>query len=532
MPRPLGHQSWASIDYNTGSRYPDSMSLLTPRDGAALALVSFILYRAARQALRKPLPPGPPGYPLLGNVFDMPKGRMWETFKQWGEKCPVVSVTVLGQVIVVLNDPKIADDLLNKRGQIYSDRPTMHMAELAGYDRALSNSHYGPRVREWRKLFARVIGTREHVARFNEVEEYQAAMFVERVLANPEEWYDVSVTFAALILHIAYGYKIEEKGVDPMIALADQVMKEFSEIAQPGAYLVDFLPLLKSLPDWLPGTGFKKTAKAYKKTLDDVGELPIAHVREELAKGAPNTSFVGTLIREEPNLTPERLFDITWAAAAFYSGGAETSVSVIQSYFLAVCKYPEVQAKAQAELDAVVGRERLPTPADRDSLPYIGAICKELDRWIPVAPLAFPHCTTADDVCADYLIPKGSMVFSNVWKFLHDPAIYEEPSAFKPERFLGSNPAPDPRDMGFFGYGRRQCPGSHLADASVWMHVAHAVAALDISKATDAAGNPIEPSGDTDDGLILRPLPFACKIRPRSSDALRLIKERIDRGSD
>ena len=45
--------------------------------------------------------------------------------------------------------------------------------------------------------------------------------------------------------------------------------------------------------------------------------------------------------------------------------------------------------------------------------------------------------------------------------------------------------------------------GSHLADASVWMHVAHAVAALDISKATDAAGNPIEPSGDTDDGLIL-----------------------------
>ena len=63
------------------------MSLVTPRDGAVLALASYILYRAARQALRKPLPPGPPGYPLLGNVLDMPKGRMWETFKQWGEKC-------------------------------------------------------------------------------------------------------------------------------------------------------------------------------------------------------------------------------------------------------------------------------------------------------------------------------------------------------------------------------------------------------------------------------------------------------------
>ncbi|TRM64773.1 cytochrome P450 [Schizophyllum amplum] len=512
------------------------MDALSVRDGCLVLLASFIAYKAVRRALpvARPLPPGPTGYPLLGNVFDMPKTRMWETFKEWGQKYgPIVSVTVLGQVIVVLDDPKVAEDLLGKRGQIYSDRPTMHMAELSGYDRALSNSHYGPRVREWRKLFARVIGTREHIARFNGVEEYQAAMFINRMLAESDNWYDATrKTFAALVLHLAYGYRIEEDGIDPMIALADQVMKEFSEVATPGAYAVDFIPALKYLPDCIPGTGFKQTARAYKKTLDDMGERPIAHVREELAKGAPNGSFVGTLLRDEPNLTPERLFDITWAAAAFYSGGAETSVSVIQSYFLAVCKYPEVQAKAQAELDSVLGHGRLPTLSDRDSFPYIGAICKELCRWIPVAPLAFPHCTTADDIYDDYLIPKGSMVFPNVWKFLHDPDIYESPSVFKPERFLGADPAPDPREMGFFGYGRRQCPGSHLADASVWMHVAHAVAALDISKAINSEGNPIEPSGDTDDGLILRPLPFACNIRPRSSDALRLIQERIDRGSE
>ncbi|KAL1746950.1 cytochrome P450 [Schizophyllum fasciatum] len=244
-----------------------------------------------------------------------------------------------------------------------------------------------------------------------------------------------------------------------------QVMKEFSEVTQPGANLVDLLPVLKYFPDWVPGTGFKRsrTARAYRKTLDVLGERPVAHVKEDMANGITNTSFVGTLMREEPDLMPERLFDITWAAGRL----------------------------RQAVLTC------------------------------------FPHCTTADDVYDGYLIPKGSMVFPNVWKFLH--GLYDEPSAFKPERFLGPDSAPDPRDMGFFGYGGRQQPPSR---ASVWMHVAYAVAALHISKPVDTMGNLIVPPGDTDTGLILRPLPFVCKIRPRSSDALRLIKERIDQRSD
>lgn len=57
------------------------------------------------------------------------------------------------------------------------------------------------------------------------------------------------------------------------------------------------------------------------------------------------------------------------------------------SFFLAMAIYPEVQAKAQAELDAVVGPDRLPEFADRDELPYVNAIISELFRWQPVVPL-------------------------------------------------------------------------------------------------------------------------------------------------
>ena len=57
------------------------------------------------------------------------------------------------------------------------------------------------------------------------------------------------------------------------------------------------------------------------------------------------------------------------------------------SFFLAMTCFPEVQRKAQAEIDAVIGSERLPTVADKDQLPYVHALVLEVLRWLPVAPL-------------------------------------------------------------------------------------------------------------------------------------------------
>jgi cytochrome P450 len=77
--------------------------------------------------------------------------------------------------------------------------------------------------------------------------------------------------------------------------------------------------------------------------------------------------------------------------------------------------FPEVQRKAQEEIDRVIGGDRLPTSSDRPNLPYIEATVKEVLRWHPVAPMALPHTSTADDEFEGYFIPKGSMLFANVW---------------------------------------------------------------------------------------------------------------------
>ncbi|KAG7095113.1 hypothetical protein E1B28_005898 [Marasmius oreades] len=93
--------------------------------------------------------------------------------------------------------------------------------------------------------------------------------------------------------------------------------------------------------------------------------------------------------------------------------------------------HPEVQSKARAELDSVVGHARLPDFVDRDSLPYIDAIVKEALRWNPVAPLGLPHMVTKADEFRGYYIPAGTTIMGNSWTILHDPDTYPEPMVFK-----------------------------------------------------------------------------------------------------
>ena len=77
--------------------------------------------------------------------------------------------------------------------------------------------------------------------------------------------------------------------------------------------------------------------------------------------------------------------------------------------------HPLILKRAQAELDAVVGPDRLPDWDDRESLPYVNAVIKESLRWQNVTPLSMPHCTTADDEICGYFVPAGTALVPNTW---------------------------------------------------------------------------------------------------------------------
>ena len=81
--------------------------------------------------------------------------------------------------------------------------------------------------------------------------------------------------------------------------------------------------------------------------------------------------------------------------------------------------YPDIQAQAQVEIDAIIGNERLPTIDDREKLPYVSALAMEVMRWHVVAPAGVPHRVMEDDIHDGYLIPKGAIILSNIWYVRH-----------------------------------------------------------------------------------------------------------------
>jgi len=158
-------------------------------------------------------------------------------------------------------------------------------------------------------------------------------------------------------------------------------------------------------------------------------EWPHNYVKQQLAAGTASKSFTSTLL-DRKQLSAEDEFDIKWSALSLYGGGADTTVSAIYSFFLAITLHPEVAKKAQEEIDAVVGNDRLPTFDDREHLPYIDAVSKEVFRWNSVIPTAVPHRVIQDDIHEGFFIPKGSVVIPN--ETYARPEDVRQPNDFRP----------------------------------------------------------------------------------------------------
>jgi cytochrome P450 len=179
-------------------------------------------------------------------------------------------------------------------------------------------------------------------------------------------------------------------------------------------------------------------------------------------------------------------------------------------WLLAMIAYPETQARAQAELDAVVGRARPPTFTDHPHLPYLRAMVKETLRWRPVGPVGVPHRTTEDDWYEGMFIPKDTVCITNVWHMNHDPELFgENTEHFDPGRYLDAS-APgmsDIKEQGHFsyGFGRRNCVGRYMADNSVFINIAVLLWATKIERKKDASGRffPLDLDGWVDVGLVV-----------------------------
>ncbi|KAJ7125761.1 cytochrome P450 [Mycena crocata] len=496
----------------------------------ALAIAACgVLWKHNRSKL--PLPPGPKKLPLVGNLFNLPADRPWETYLQWSKEfdSDIIHLNTAGTSIVVLSSMEAIRELFEKRSTLYSDRPRLPMLnELMGWDFSIGFMKYGQRWRFHRKMFAEAFNINS-AKRFQPHEKAASHQLLRRLIDDP---HDVMEQFrhmaGALIMKVTYGIDVLSSN-DPYISVAKEAAHGVAIATIPGTFLVDTIPLLKYVPDWFPGANFKRQAKQWRELTQDLQEVPFAEAQRQIATGTAPPSFtsvsLGTLEDSNQDEKETQATAIKATAANMYAAGADTTVSVLGTFILGMLINPEAQKKAQAELDSVLGPHILPDFSDEAVLPYVTALVKEAFRWRNVTPIAIPHFLTVEDEYKGYRIPAGSLIIGNTWALLHDEDMYPDPDSFQPGRFLLDgklNPAMRDPDTAAFGFGRRICPGRHMAYSSVWITVASMLATLNISKAVED-GKVLEPSYEYFPGLVATPLPFKCSITPRSQEAAEAI---------
>ncbi|EKM54606.1 uncharacterized protein PHACADRAFT_210406 [Phanerochaete carnosa HHB-10118-sp] len=417
--------------------------------------LSLVIGRALWDRLNRPapFPPGPPADLLVGNVRTFPAHDphlgLMELAKKYGD---VMYFNIFGKSVVILSSQTAASDLLEKRSMIYSSRPRFMVHEMVGWTDMLSFLPYGEQFHKQRKLFQQAF-TRQGCLAFRSSQLSQTHLLLKKIMQYPARFEDHVRRFStAVIMEITYGHKVTSDD-DPYVNIAEETNRILMKAGH-SLSIIDFFPSLQYLPSWLPGNWFTRFAEDAAPSIRNMRDFPFEQVRQQMASDNATPSFMAMHIEElERNggASLEDLQILKVASSQMYAAGAETTWSTILNVIVLLLLNPEVQHKAQTELDGV------------------------------------PHCTTADDIYCGMYIPKGTTVLANSTALAMDDKVYSNPTEFRPERFLPPQSEPLPVNISF-GWGRRMCPGRHFADASVWIVIASLLAVFEIAPRKNSMG--------------------------------------------
>ncbi|KAJ8482604.1 hypothetical protein ONZ51_g5256 [Trametes cubensis] len=427
---------------------------------------------------RKSLPPGPRGIPIVGNVFDVPQEQPWATFSNLSRRYgDVICISILGQITIVLNSISSVSDLLEKRSSIYSTRPNVFVSISQALDWiwGVVFKPYGDDWRLHRRLLWRFFQPNT-IMQWQSTQTREARHLLLCLLEDSSDLKNlIKLSLCRSLLSVSHGL--------PATRLGQQLLDDPFDAAQDAMSRGDASPSILN------------------QLLDAVPESQVTGVTEVTAKEI---------------------------SAAVFAAGADTTIATMTAFFCAIILYPDVQTRAQEELDAVVGPDRLPQITDLPSLPYVKAVVKELLRWHSAAPLSLPHGVTKEDEYRGWRIPCRATVIMNIWGILHDPELWPDPDAFLPDRFMkdGSfnDEVFDPANIAFSA-GRRTCPGKHYAEASLFINIASVLHTFNIMPAVDERGLPVPVEHKVTTGIVSTVEPFEYSIRPRSEAAEALIRD-------
>ncbi|KAJ0420303.1 putative cytochrome P450 oxidoreductase [Aspergillus carlsbadensis] len=500
----------------------------------AFARVVLVTTRSKR------MPPGPPCLPVLGNLHQFPLRDFHRKFQQWADTYgPITCLKTGSQTLMLLNEPRVVRDLIEKRGAAYAARPDWFIRHFNGN----LNIAFRDNDDVWRRM-RKMYHVRLNVTVSNRYIPYQtfdSLQLLNDMLDSPENFSLHIQRFTTSVAStVLYGWRTasaEQGYVKDLIEWMDKT----SEVAN--LQLADFYHFLRPLYRLLP-----TALSPYKQKLATVREIEnrlfyrlMEDAKAKIAAGKTYPSFIRDMLLSKASgddHDEDRLSEVEIAQQAGHGFGAasDTQWNSMLGLIKAMVLYPEAQAAAHAEIDRVVGPDRMPVWEDRANLPHVRAVIEEALRWMPTTlSAAVPHSLKRDDEYNGWAIPANSVIMMNVWALNNHVAKDGRPREFDPSRHAatstlnenyGIDADSSKRPHFTFGAGRRVCPGFHVAQRGLFIATARLLWAFRFERALDETGRPVPIERDAvTAGLIVRPVAFPCVITPRSDGRVSKIRE-------
>jgi cytochrome P450 len=353
------------------------------------------------------------------------------------------------------------------------------------------------------------------------------------ILESPNEFFDSLKRYTnSLTTTIVFGHRTPQFNDPVMLEIMHGLEGLFSVLESSQAVLLDAYPVLRMLPDSII-TARGKAKKVYERVSANYFGY-YNRIKDAMKAGTATPCMCLEMARIQEK---EGFSDLlaAYLAGNLTEAGTETTSFTLYGFMQAMILFPEVQKKAQEELDRVVGCDRLPTLDDEPDLQYIRGCVKESLRWMPTAVSgAIPHSVMQDDEYMGYKIPKGAIVVNNVYSVNMDSKRYPNPRQFEPARYKddflnaaesASASNVSDRDHFTFGAGRRLCQGIHVADRSLFLGISRILWAFDIAPAVGADEKPIIPDSlNYSKGFVVHPESFSAQIKPRSKERAEIVR--------
>jgi cytochrome P450 len=482
--------------------------------------------------------PGPKGHPLFGNGLQLPP-KSPIAFRKWAmEYGDVFKIRIGWYNWVVLNTPEAVREILEKQAVVTSSKAPSYMGhDIVTGGKRMPTMPYGPHWRAQRSV-VRAITTAPMTATFVPSQEFETKQLLFDLATdneNQRDFYQHMRRYAfSIIMTNTFGTRIKSWAhPDAQDAVRSQAI--LRRTSRPGAFIVDELPPLASLPKWLQPGHHEATVAAKEVLAIKMGLW--RRLEEQVTQGKAPHCYAREIYEGRESWYAKGLDeeDLAWVAGGLVEAGFETTAATLNSLVLHLAANPRVQNVAQEELLRIVGPNRLPNFADVRKMPYIRACVKEMLRMNPILSPGIRHYASEDVIYKNHVIPKGTVLLANT-AFLHfDPSRFKNPLEFMPERYLehalysaeyAAMSDPYKRDHFTFSTGRRVCPGARLAENSLDIALAGILWAFEIRPPVVEGRETRMEVGDgayPDAGFTI-PKPFEVRFVPRDEARLDVLK--------